>query len=388
MIQKLRGFVLVAILLVLTSVALQAQQQGQNPLLDVRLSRESCSVTGKTAVLQVWIESQMHSGAKRKIQQMQNSLLLDSYLATRVKSVTMGDFLFPTDNYRLVHHYDQNQGIIEFLYTHLPQKPYFELGTGVENWQKLFKISIEFELDEQAPEQGSLTWYNDTPYFSVRAIQEGSNRSETIHNEKINSVLTVKLTPTSVKLSDFQAQSTDGSVEIAWLTNRDESTQGFYLYKSYSRDGEYVPVAKNLIPVQKSEMPNYRFRDMEATVGQTIYYKLADMDVNGVLTYHGPISVEVCAPNEYALESNFPNPFNPETRITFKVKERGQARLSVSNVLGQEVRILVNQVVEAGTHEAVWDGRDDNGQILPTGTYFYTFKVNNYSASRSMQFMK
>jgi hypothetical protein len=262
------------------------------------------------------------------------------------------------------------------------------LGTKTGSWQKLFKINIEFELDDKAPAQGSLTWYNETPYFNVRAIQENSNRSETIHNAKINSMVQVQLTPTLVQLTNFQAQSTDHMVIITWQTNQAKSIAGFYLYKSYDKEGEYKLVSQSMIPVQQTDQPNYSFRDFDVTVGQTVYYKLADVDVNNVLTYHAPVSVQVMAPGEYTLEANYPNPFNPETQITFMVKERGQTRLSISNVLGQEVRNLVNQMVEPGVHTVSWDGRDDNGLLQPTGTYFYTLRVNGFSASRSMQFMK
>ena len=94
------------------------------------------------------------------------------------------------------------------------------------------------------------------------------------------------------------------------------------------------------------------------------------------------------APRYYALEQNHPNPFNPTTKVGFSLQQDGFVSIKVYNMIGQFVRTLVEETVNAGEHSIVWDGRDDAGELLPTGVYMCTMTVNGYRATRKMAFMK
>ncbi len=93
-------------------------------------------------------------------------------------------------------------------------------------------------------------------------------------------------------------------------------------------------------------------------------------------------------PEGYALEQNYPNPFNPSTSIAFSVKEAGVVQLSIYNLHGQEVRTLINGQMNVGFHSVSWDGKDNNGQILPSGVYLYKLRVNGFTQTRKMTSMK
>ena len=88
-------------------------------------------------------------------------------------------------------------------------------------------------------------------------------------------------------------------------------------------------------------------------------------------------------PTEFALESNYPNPFNPQTTIRFSVPESAQVRLIVYDVLGRQVRVLVDGTREAGTHEVVFEAGN-----LPSGTYLYRLETPAGSFVQMMQLMK
>jgi len=88
-------------------------------------------------------------------------------------------------------------------------------------------------------------------------------------------------------------------------------------------------------------------------------------------------------PMEFALEQNFPNPFNPSTSIPFTVGQGGYARLAVSNSLGQEVALLQDGIVSSGKHVRVF-----NADNLPSGIYFYTLTSGSGSMSRKMMLLK
>ncbi|HSD64056.1 MAG TPA: T9SS type A sorting domain-containing protein [Ignavibacteriaceae bacterium] len=88
-------------------------------------------------------------------------------------------------------------------------------------------------------------------------------------------------------------------------------------------------------------------------------------------------------PLTFNLAQNYPNPFNPSTRIEFNVPETGNVKLTVYNVLGQEVAVLVNGMVTAGLHTATF-----NASSLPSGTYIYKLQSNNSVMVKKMMLMK
>ena len=74
-------------------------------------------------------------------------------------------------------------------------------------------------------------------------------------------------------------------------------------------------------------------------------------------------------PSGFAVTGNFPNPFNPETSIQFTLPEDGVVNLAVYNIMGQKVRELVADTMQAGTHSVIWDGKDDMGNVVSSGIY-------------------
>jgi M6 family metalloprotease-like protein len=100
-----------------------------------------------------------------------------------------------------------------------------------------------------------------------------------------------------------------------------------------------------------------------------------------------PTAVEASTalPMEFQLLPNYPNPFNPETTIRYALPEAAQVHLRVYNVLGQEVRTLVDGFQEVGVQTVVWDGRTGGGQNVSSGVYVYRLEVEGkYAASRRM----
>jgi uncharacterized protein DUF4397/type IX secretion system substrate protein len=84
-------------------------------------------------------------------------------------------------------------------------------------------------------------------------------------------------------------------------------------------------------------------------------------------------------PSTYDLETNYPNPFNPSTMIRFSTPQTGTVRLAVYDLLGREVRVLVDGLVNAGDHEVRFDAKD-----LPSGTYLYRLETGSGSLARQM----
>ncbi|MBN1211624.1 MAG: T9SS type A sorting domain-containing protein [candidate division Zixibacteria bacterium] len=93
-------------------------------------------------------------------------------------------------------------------------------------------------------------------------------------------------------------------------------------------------------------------------------------------------------PKSFILEQNYPNPFNPVTSITFSLPEPGLVLLEVFNVLGQNVRNLVDREMAAGTYVVDWDSKDDNGNPVASGVYFYRIEYNDVNQCRKMVLLK
>jgi len=94
-------------------------------------------------------------------------------------------------------------------------------------------------------------------------------------------------------------------------------------------------------------------------------------------------------PRRMTMElSNYPNPFNPRTLITYELPVAGHARLVVYDVMGRVVRTLVNHFESAGSHDSAWDGRDDRGRRAASGAYIARLTVAEYETTTRMLLLK
>ncbi len=87
---------------------------------------------------------------------------------------------------------------------------------------------------------------------------------------------------------------------------------------------------------------------------------------------------------EFALHQNYPNPFNPETAISYQLPVFSEVQLTIFNALGQEVRTLANSRQSPGLKSFVWDGKNDLGQPVNSGIYFYTVKTGERVQTKKM----
>jgi hypothetical protein len=100
------------------------------------------------------------------------------------------------------------------------------------------------------------------------------------------------------------------------------------------------------------------------------------------------ITGPVAEARAYRLSQNYPNPFNPSTMITYSLPQAGIVKLAVYDVLGREVRTLVNGAMSAGQQETEWDGKNSNGQTVGSGMYLYRLKAGNFTATKKMTLLR
>lgn len=107
------------------------------------------------------------------------------------------------------------------------------------------------------------------------------------------------------------------------------------------------------------------------------------MDRTEVSLANGP-----AVPIVYALNQNYPNPFNPATEIKYSIPEAGHVKISIFNVLGQNVRNLVDEDKSVGDYSVVWNGKDAYGETVASGIYFYRIKASEFTETRRMLLLK
>jgi len=100
------------------------------------------------------------------------------------------------------------------------------------------------------------------------------------------------------------------------------------------------------------------------------------------------IFVTVDDPAKVAYLQNYPNPFNPETNIEFSLMEASRIKLEIFNILGQQVITLVDDNLTAGTHIYTWNGKDNKGQKVSSGIYFYRLQTDRTSITKKMLLLK
>ncbi len=93
-------------------------------------------------------------------------------------------------------------------------------------------------------------------------------------------------------------------------------------------------------------------------------------------------------PSQFQLLQNYPNPFNPETTIAYTLPKPTQVKLVIYDMLGQEVRTLVNEPQKQGVNSVVWNGKNNQGQPLPSGLYIYRIVADGFTQSSKSVLLK
>ena len=107
---------------------------------------------------------------------------------------------------------------------------------------------------------------------------------------------------------------------------------------------------------------------------------LPDIDLSGDAAH--------AMPQTFALVNGYPNPFNPSTTVVFDVPAQSAVTIEVYNILGLRIRTLVRDVLAQGRHEAMWDGKNDDGQVVSSGQYFCRMKAEGFVGSIRLMLLK
>jgi len=93
-------------------------------------------------------------------------------------------------------------------------------------------------------------------------------------------------------------------------------------------------------------------------------------------------------PEQYALHQNYPNPFNPSTTIRYDLPEDSYIRIAIYNILGKEIRVLVDELEPAGFRSIRWHGKDNFNRKVSAGVYFLLMDSKDFTLRRKLILLK
>jgi hypothetical protein len=194
-----------------------------------------------------------------------------------------------------------------------------------------------------------------------------------------------------IQLTSFVAATVPNSAEVrlAWTTATEINNYGFFVERSLSGITGFVDLPNNFVLGNGTTLVPQRYEWLDRNVARgTYYYRLRQVDRDGSFKIYAPVKVEVGSqpgtdnsqgPSSFALEQNWPNPFNPTTTINFQIPASSNVCLKVYDVIGREVATLVDDVRPAGAYSVTFDGSG-----LASGTYVYRIQAGSSVATKKL----
>jgi hypothetical protein len=196
--------------------------------------------------------------------------------------------------------------------------------------------------------------------------------------------------PTTLKASITGPSALAPGQTGTWTANPCPS-QGSFSYEWRFRvvSGSWSGVVGTAQTFSKSDYSSF---DLEAKVtglGQQAYAYYY-VTVGGLPKQSGEefAQRQTILPADFELLQNYPNPFNPETAIGFGLPAETHVQVIIFDLVGRDIRKLVDQNIAAGYHGVVWDGKDHSGNEVPSGIYFYKFVAGTFQSTKKLMLLR
>ena len=238
------------------------------------------------------------------------------------------------------------------------------------------EVTFTLRILDNEPIRGiELDIYHDSPSLVYAGVSKG---------EKLENVVDEEGNPRTMTLLGNYLE--DHLKVLAYSTSR-ARTAGDGL------EGDLVHISYEL--VEGADLPSEVtfFLGLANLPGTSMDPELLNV-VCGYPDENTPVVVETNAlslddnlsiPTQFALHQNYPNPFNPSTQISFDVPDGAElVRLNIYNILGKKVSTLLNNVVNPGKHKVEWNAKDDEGNPVASGIYFYELSSSSFTARKKM----
>ncbi len=266
----------------------------------------------------------------------------------------------------------------KYVLEDLPILPFKVLGTATGYISEYFKEAL---LEEDAIEVTPTSSQID---FTLSKTQEGFLN--------IGGKITLDGKPLQdaviYAFSDLDEFSDREEVSALKISSSDDKIVASAVSGS---EGEYV--IENLLPGEYELIVTSPYGSLEGPEVELKFKDFCGVDIN--IGRSDVKEDNTSLPKKISLSQNYPNPFNPATTIPFQVRslEFGVGRpvhtsLTIYNLTGQKVRVLLDEEMIPGDYQAIWDGKDDNDKKVSSGIYFYRFKAGDNSETKKMIMLK
>ncbi|MDH7516184.1 MAG: T9SS type A sorting domain-containing protein [Bacteroidota bacterium] len=191
---------------------------------------------------------------------------------------------------------------------------------------------------------------------------------------------------TPVEFASFSAVQEGDAVRLTWRTTSETGNAGFFIERNEPTANAWDEIGFVEGRGSTIGFQLYTFVDRDLPPhARTLVYRLKQIDTDGSFGYSPEATVTLShrGPDDFVLEQNFPNPFNPVTTIVYRIPATGDVRLSVTDALGRERSVLVDERKSAGTHAVHFDASG-----MESGPYFYHLEYEKSRLSRSMVVLK
>jgi hypothetical protein len=239
-------------------------------------------------------------------------------------------------------------------------------------WIPITQNSTVDNLRPIVPEWGNnktaLIWFRGT-YNSAQNI-----------NAEVVGILIDENSTVPVELVDFTANVISNSVILNWQTKTETNNSGFEIERNDK--GLWNKIGFVSGKGTTTYASEYSFID-NAAYGCKLEYRLKQIDFDGSFAYSKIIEVKLNKIIDFEINQNFPNPFNPTTTISYSIAEESFIQLKIFDVLGKEIKTLVNEKMPVGKYKI-----DFNAGELNSGIYFYRIQARDFIQSKKMILIK
>jgi len=173
-----------------------------------------------------------------------------------------------------------------------------------------------------------------------------------------------------VSVQSFSGQPAAGNNKLEWISNVEIRNEEWIISRALENGtieqvGTLEGEEFNLRPKQ------YKFIDNNIQGGEKYIYILANRSESDNVTIHDTLNIQSQIPHSVRIISNYPNPFNSTTTISFSLNIKSKIRLEIYDILGNKIKTLINdEVLEAQFYKVIWQGQNNHGVTVASGTYY------------------
>ncbi len=275
-----------------------------------------------------------------------------------------------------------SSGMIKITHSHASTdfRNYFINCTIADNiWDTGYGSVVNMEDDAKATFINSIISYDRGTAFMLKH----TSVTMPVHLQIMNCLL-----GNSGSL-ESQVYSTWDLNEVEWYGTNMTGDPGFYAWEPehpYTLGQDSPCIDAGTTDLRVLNMSSfYEFPAYDLAGNPRIYGDEIDL---GAYEWQGQVGVEDLVESPIISISNYPNPFNPETTISYSIAKVAKVKLDIYNLKGQLVKTLVNKELNAGSHSVNWDGKDMNDRSVSSGVYFYRLTTPDFTQSKKMIMMK